>query len=143
MNATIGPSAMSSAAANSGNSNSAFVYLLLHFFHSWRKNCALLNEFNDHGARRSEREHVVLSSTLLKLGHRLQNIDSNESCTGAIKVIFTTIIIIKVIFFLLVAYDALSSCLNPNILDIKVTYTKKAKTWWRITYKFASLARTE
>lgn len=64
---------------------------------------------------------VVLSSILLKLAHRLQNIESTESCTGVIKVIFTTIIIIKVIFFLLVAYDALSSCLNPNIRDIKVT----------------------
>ena len=60
---------------------------------------------------------VVLSPILLKLAHCLQNIDSldsNESYTGAIKVIFTTIIINKVIFFLLVAYDALSSCLNPN-----------------------------
>ena len=64
---------------------------------------------------------VVLSSILLKLAHRLQIIDSSESCTGVIKVIFTAIIIIKVIFFLLVAYDALSSCLNPNIRDIKVT----------------------
>ena len=51
---------------------------------------------------------VVLSSILLKLAHYLQNIDSNESYTGAIKVIFKTIIIIKVIFFLLLAYDALS-----------------------------------
>lgn len=54
---------------------------------------------------------VVLSSILLKLAHRLQNIDSTESC----------ITIIKVIFFLLVAYIALSSCLHPNIGDIKVS----------------------
>ena len=51
---------------------------------------------------------VVLSSILLKLAHCLQNIDSNESYTGAIKLICKTIIIIKVIFFLLLAYDALS-----------------------------------
>ena len=58
----------------------------------------------------AKENYYVLSSILLKLSRCLQDIDSNESCTGATKVIFTTIIIIKVIFFLLLAYDALSSC---------------------------------